>query len=215
MKREKRHHPNTALRRLQIIQTALDCFTYIGLNETTMSVISERSGASIGSVYHHFKSKDQLAAAVYLEGIIEYQKGLVESLTAEQGPREGIRAVVEFHLRWVEQNPRWALYLFRKRNARFMEGTDSEFNELNRSFAAEIGGWFGRHIKAGHIRDLPRDIIISIMLGPCQEFSRLYLTGKNATPVDRAVENISDAVWVALRGGGNDAEGGYHGSEKN
>ena len=34
-----------------------------------------RARASIGSIYHHFRSKEQLAAALYVEGLRDYQEG--------------------------------------------------------------------------------------------------------------------------------------------
>jgi len=40
-----------------------------------MADIRVRARASIGSIYHHFRSKEQLAAALYVEGLRDYQEG--------------------------------------------------------------------------------------------------------------------------------------------
>ena len=60
-------------RRREIIKAALTCFTEHGFEKTGMALIREHSGASTGSIYHHFQSKEQLGAAVYLESILDWQ----------------------------------------------------------------------------------------------------------------------------------------------
>ena len=57
-----------ASRRQAILDAALACFTNKGFTETTMEDIRIRSGASTGSIYHHFSNKEMLARALYLEG---------------------------------------------------------------------------------------------------------------------------------------------------
>ena len=83
-----RLYKGTEERRREIIDAALACFTEAGFLATTMDDIRRRAEASNGSVYHHFKSKEQLAAAVYLTAISEYQVGLVKALGACRGPKK-------------------------------------------------------------------------------------------------------------------------------
>jgi AcrR family transcriptional regulator len=198
MKKMNAVHFTSGKRRRQILQAALSCFTELGFTETSMAHICERSGASIGSMYHHFKSKEQLAAAVYMDGILQYQDGLLSALEQEEKAEGGIRAVIEFHLRWVAGNPDRSRFLFQKRHEAFMGGTDDEFNRLNKKFVLAISQWFARHVEAGVIRKMGWDMYLAILLGPCQEFSRLFLSGKNMSSIDRAVEELSRAAWNSL-----------------
>jgi len=59
----------TERRRRTILYAALQCFSIDGFVDTTIASIRERAAASTGSIYHHFKSKDHLAAILYVEGI--------------------------------------------------------------------------------------------------------------------------------------------------
>ena len=83
-------HLKTPTRRKAIIEAALHCFTESSISETNMSDIIKRSGSSVGSVYHHFKSKEKLAASVYMDGIIDYQNGLTLALNSEIDAYSGI-----------------------------------------------------------------------------------------------------------------------------
>lgn len=134
MKRINSIHAKTHQKRKQIINTALMCFTEFGVADTNMSVICKRSKASIGSIYHHFKSKEQLAAAVYLDGIKDYQNGYIDVLEKQTQAKDGILKVVEYHLNWVVDHPEWARYLFKERHATFLGENKQIFDQLNRAF---------------------------------------------------------------------------------
>ena len=198
MKRRNSKNSKTALRRKEIIQAALACFTERGFSETSLADIRRRSKASTGSIYHHFKSKEQLAAQVYLEGIHDYQAGFLATLEQQQRARSGIVAVIEYHLRWVEGHPDWARFLFQKRRAEFMDTTNDDFDRLNKEFIGRAAAWFRHHIKAGSLRPLAPDVFISILLGPCQEFSRQYLSGYARSALDQAIHELARAAWRAL-----------------
>jgi AcrR family transcriptional regulator len=105
--------PTRDNRRQNILDAALTCFVEKGLVATTIEEIRRSAGASIGSLYHHFDSKDDLAAALYVEGLRDYQKGAVAELRAHPGAEEGVKAAVVHHLRWVMgHNELGLLHLF-------------------------------------------------------------------------------------------------------
>jgi len=200
MKRRDQSHE----RRTQIIQAALACFTELGYAKTTMADIRHRSEASTGSIYHHFKSKEQLAAAVYLEGIRNYQEGLLEVLEQERRAKQGVFAIVRFHLNWVGENPAWARFLFQMRHAEFMAGTEETFQGLNRRFAAGLSAWVREQVRQKRFRPHSRDAFVSLLLGPCQEYARLWMAGQVITEASAAAEEIAGAIWKALRETGSE-----------
>lgn len=191
-------HAGTQVRRKEIIQAALAGFISKGFTATSITDICRKANASTGSVYHHFKSKSLLAAAVYLTGIREYQEGMLAALEQQVDARDGIFALVTFHLKWVERHRDWARFLFHQRHAEFMGGTEEELNRLNGRFAKGMAAWFQKHIEAGRLKTLPRDVFISLLLGPAQEYSRQYLAGYGGLDIDSAAGEIGQGVWAAL-----------------
>ncbi len=198
MRKPKSNHAASAKRTSEIIQAALRCFTEFGFNDTTMADICVNARASTGSVYHYFKSKEQLAAAVYLEGIGKYQTGMLQALEKEDEARKGVTAVVEYHLKWVSKNPEWASFLFNKKNLSFVSGTEGELFEMNKKFITGFSQWFKQQMDAGKIRRVPWDILVSILLGPCQEYTKLYLSKKTITKINEAINDLSIAAWNSL-----------------
>lgn len=194
-------HADSQRRQNTIIYAALICFVEKGFTDTSIADICRKAEASTGSVYHHFKSKSGLAAAVYLNGISDYQRGMLAALEKHTKAKEGVFALVAFHLSWVARHSEWARFLFQHRHAEFMgrEETEKKLNQLNAVFAGGMAGWFKKHIDAGRFRSLPRDIFISLLMGPCQEYARQYLSGHTVSSIESATLEIAKGAWAALR----------------
>lgn len=183
-----------------ILQAALECFTEKGFTATTIEEIRQRSGASIGSIYHHFGGKEGLAAELYVEGLRSYQAGFLQVLERHPGDAEAaIRALVRHHLRWVERSPELAQFLMNRRETELLRATEARVRELNRGFFPRVTGWFERHARAGSLRPLPPDLLEPVLLGPCQEFSRLWLAGRTRSSLRRAQAELAEATWNAVR----------------
>jgi AcrR family transcriptional regulator len=198
MRKHRGQYRGTEQRRRAILDAALACFTEVGYLDTTMEDIRRRSGASNGSIYHHFKGKEQLAAALYLEGIVDYQAGLKSELVRRAGARQGVAALVRYHLSWVRDHPDWARFLFRMRHADFMALAEQPIADANRELVTALTGFFRRHVAARRLRHLPPELYLSIVIGPCQELARYWLE-KRHVDLDRAAEELGEAAWQSLR----------------
>ena len=90
--------------RQAILSAALTAYSEKGA-AATVEDVRRLSGASVGSIYHHFGGKEGLAAALYVEALRSYQDGFLAVLEREQEAERGVRALVRHHLRWVAAHP--------------------------------------------------------------------------------------------------------------
>jgi AcrR family transcriptional regulator len=180
-------------RRQAILDAALAAFNENGVAATTVEDVRRRSGASVGSIYHHFGGKNELAQELYLEILRDYQRGFLRVLRRERDPERGIKGLVRHHLRWVRRNPERARYLLRGRPPH-----SDALRELNRQLFRATAEWLEPHVEAGRVRRLPLDLTYAIMAGPAQEFSRHWLEGRMRSPVGEAERALADAAWRAL-----------------
>ena len=183
-----------------ILAAALECFADRGFAATTVEEIRERSGASIGSIYHHFGGKEGLAAEVYVDGLRGYQDGLVRALESHRGAEAGIHALVRHHLRWVERNPQLAQFLANRRETELRSATEARVRELNRAFLPRVAAWVERHVEVGALRALPFDLWEPVLLGPSQELARLWLAGRIRITLREAERDLAEATWKAVKG---------------
>jgi AcrR family transcriptional regulator len=178
-------------RRKAILDAALAAFAEHGVEATTIEDVRRRSGASVGSIYHHFGDKEGLADALYVEGLRAYQRGFLAVLAKRATAERGIKALVRHHLRWVAVNPDLARYLLRRREV------DDE--GANAEVARASGEWLARQHEAGQIRPLALDLTFVLLIGPAQEFCRHWLNGRVTTSIKAAERPLADAAWRALQ----------------
>lgn len=189
----------STLRRREIRTAALSCFSDLGFERTTIEDIRQRSQASTGSIYHHYGSKGQLAAAVYMEGISDYQAFVLAPLEGDPDAETGVREVVSAHLRWVEEHPDWARFLFDMRQVPSVAASEPSIRELNKRFLEQMGRWFRCQVRQGHLRRMPKDLYPSVLIGPCMDYTRRWLDGHTQTDIRAAAETLGECVWEAVR----------------
>src|SRR5437660_12576592 len=121
-------------RRRDIMRAALVEFNRHGVAGASIDEIRLRSGASVGSIYHHFGGKIELAGALYLEGMADYQDGFIAELQGAETAREGVKQVVHHHLSWVTEHRDLARFLFVRSDVPTTRAGDRPIKQLNRHF---------------------------------------------------------------------------------
>lgn len=189
----------TRARRQSILSAALDCFTRFGLASTTVEDICRESGASIGSLYHHFGSKEGVASGVFIDGIQRLNADLVKKLKRRKSAEAGVRLVVTQYCDWVTKHPDLARFLLHSRDIAFPDAARTELKRIHRDYIVEVFSWFAPFVTAGDMKRLPPDTYVPIISGPIQDYTRNWLAGQSqSSPVE--VKGIfADAAWAAMR----------------
>jgi AcrR family transcriptional regulator len=182
-----------------ILDAALHAFDEKGYAAATIDDVRERSGASVGSIYHHFGGKEQLAAALYVRALADYQDGFLAALRRHRSARAGVRAAVEHHVAWVTGRTQLARYLLGRSAAEVERANGGALRERNRAFFAAVRTWLAPHVERGVLADLPLDVCSALWIGAAQEWSRHWLEGRVETPPRRAARLLADAAWQALK----------------
>lgn len=91
-----RDHPDD--RRAVLLEEAARLFGARGYTNTSMRDIAAAFGVLPGSLYHHFKSKDELYVAVYAEGIDRIIAAVREASSRHEDPWKRLEAGCVAHL---------------------------------------------------------------------------------------------------------------------
>jgi AcrR family transcriptional regulator len=194
----ERGQTNTVDRRQAILDAALTEFTAHGVAGASIDAIRRRSGASVGSIYHHFADKDAIAGALYLEGLRDYQQGFLAALEEAATTHDGIEAGVHHHLGWIAQRRELARFLLLGRDARTVVATERPLRELNRRFFAEVSNWMRPRIERGEVRALAPELQTALWIGPSQDVARHWLAGRTRGSLIDAAPVLADAAWRCL-----------------
>jgi AcrR family transcriptional regulator len=196
---------STRVRRRDILEAAQHLFVRDGVGATTVDDICERSGASVGSLYHHFPGgKDAIAATLYLENLAEYQQGFLQELHRHREPAAGIRATVLYYLRWVQDHREATRFIFRYGDLELQSRTDPSLAHLNSAFFTGIRAW-AADAGAVELVRLPVDLAVAIWIGPSHQYARRWLAGGAPTAIDDAAQVLAGAAWGALSASANRA----------
>ena len=189
-------------RRRRVLEAALICFIERGYTATTMADIRRASGVSIGSIYHHFGSKEQIAVALHREYLRRWWALSDQVIRPGRSPRAVIRDLVASYLRWVEQEPelvRFMFFLPESLQIRAVARVElrAEFAEGQQS----IWGWLADQAERGGIRRLPMDLYHAAIFGPMLEHIGRWLRGVADTQLPEAGRLLGDTIWRSLAPG--------------
>ena len=193
----------TKSRRKTILQAALKSFLTEGFTETTMEDIRRLSGASTGSIYHHFENKEMLAQALYLEGRSDLNAALLPSITDRQ-PREGIKALVYAYIDWFEQHPDLGQYIMQADSTEYLGAYVKVFRQKKQlalpkeNFPQQFFDWLVPFIDDGTIARFPQNLYFPLTLGPSREYVRRWLRTRLTAEIQEAREPLAEAAWKVL-----------------
>lgn len=190
---------STLRRRQAILDAALECFSTIGYDQTTLADIRARAGASTGSIYHHFGSKEQLAASLYLEGVRQTQQAGLDALLRTRTARTGVTAQVGAYIDWVVEHPALARFLFAMRHAPFLDDEEGTITALNDDVHQRATAWMAQRIADGELPDIEPALRWALLFGPCRHWAGSWLRGTTTTSPADAKRQISTGAYAALR----------------
>jgi AcrR family transcriptional regulator len=198
-KREPR--ATTLALRANILAGALRCFEEHGIEGTTVSDIRRITNCSIGSLYHHFGSKEGIAEELFIEGIRAFNNGMISQLKRTKRAEDSVKGVVRFYCEWTAKNRPLAHYLH-SRNIEFSDDARLKLRDIHSAYITEVFGLFVRYVEAGELRLLPLETYVPLISGPVQEFTRRWLSGQSeeGTSISSQLREIfADAAWKAVR----------------
>lgn len=181
-----------------ILQAALEVFAKKGVAATSIEDIRAASGASTGSIYHHFGSKDGIAAALFRQALTLYWDAVEQEVKKTSSARDAIRALVQTHVVWSGKNAELARFMFSRRAA-----IKPEFEEGIRAYTKERFGVlltvFGPYFKNGELRKLKPALYGPLLLGPVHELTRSHLAGRGDLDPKTVIDDLVEAAWRVIR----------------
>lgn len=175
----------------------MQAFTERGYEATTMEQVRAVSGASIGSIYHHFKNKEELASALYLQGYEAFCGATVASLQRARSPEAGIRAVAIRPLRWSRDHVDRARFMHDRSSAHMLKAVQTRLEEVLGAMLGGIEQWLAPLVADGVVHDYSPPTYFSLWCGPSIDYARrwLYEGPWWDAHLDEAEAAFGDVAW--------------------
>lgn len=183
----------------RILSTALELFVEKGYFNTNIPDISAASKCSIGSIYHHFVNKEEIATIIYHDCIQKFRSTINEVIDVNEEPKKVFKAIVIAFLYFVEQNKSMSKYLWLARHNEFLTGNIQKptivgFDILGRQLTRIIK----RAISNGDIAPINAELIWTLVFGLPLSYVMDWLDGSVKILPSEIAPMLADASWVAL-----------------
>lgn len=191
--------------RERVLEASLELFVDKGYFNTNIPDISKLSGCSVGSIYHHFLNKEEIASVLYSEAIIEFRAHLSTEFSqdakqvSELSIQQTISILVTSFLDFSELRPKLSRYIWMVRHNEFLNESLTRptmigFDSLGRSLSKA----FKNAQRAGEIRDYSAEIIWNILFGIPLSFVMDWLDGYTRESPIEVSSRLSEAAAAAL-----------------
>ncbi len=188
----------TSALKSRVMEVSLAHFSDVGIEQTNVGDILQDADCSVGSLYHHFGSKEGIAEALFVEGVDHFNAGLLAALLPRRTASTGIKAMVTFCCEWVTDQPQLAAFLL-SREIKLSELARLELREKDRAFGQSTYDWFAPHVKSGELQALPTGLYMPLICGPTLECSRMWLSGRSARSPGEVAAILAEASWQSVR----------------
>ncbi len=184
--------------RQRALDAALALFEAQGVANTTIEEVRDRSGVSIGSLYHHFGSRDGLVAALFDDLLAGYRAHIMAALKDSTDARALLEGFVAAHIGWAVAHPAAARFLSEQRRNPVITRGEAKLQQGTAEFLRPLLARLRPAISAGTIRSLPPEVLLSLAIGPVQTWTRLWLNGQTALKPETAARRLGELVWAAI-----------------
>ncbi len=187
--------------RERILEASLKLFVEQGYFNTNVPDISKHSRCSVGSIYHHFLNKEEIAADLYKAGIQQFRNRLTKAINSDDDLETTVNDLVVSFLGFAEENKLLSRYIWLARHTEFLNQKVSRpttvgFDPLGRKLTKIIKG----AIRKGEMQRNDAEVIWSIMFGIPLSFVRDWLDGYTKKSPTEVAPAIASACLAALRG---------------
>lgn len=184
--------------RAALLSAGLATFDTLGYERATVEAIRTAAGVSNGSFFHAFRTKEALAAAVFIEALRSYHDAIVAPLGAGPGAAEGVAALISAHLGWVSAERSRAKFLFEQSRAEWFAAIADEQRAANGELEDALEHWRRPLVEAGALWPMSPLMFFSQLIGPAQIFCRAWLGGRSSDDPREQADALTDCAIRTL-----------------
>ncbi|PLX86755.1 MAG: TetR family transcriptional regulator [Desulfuromonas sp.] len=178
--------------RRTIMNTALRLFTTKGYFNTSVHDIRREANISIGAVYHHFKSKEEIAKAIYADLLESMTEAMEEIKARHDSAREGCRSVMGFLFEMTETRPAEMEFMLYAKHREFMPSAIPICSSRPLAMMREM---VQAGIENGEIREMETTLATTCLFGGMFRMIHLRLDGVIKDSLSSHLDTIWESGW--------------------
>jgi AcrR family transcriptional regulator len=184
--------------RRAVLRHALTLFNARGIEATTIDDLRQACGHSVGTIYHHFKNKEGLVAALFFVALDDQSRAIAQHVACAHDGQAAIDALIECYTAWITAQPECAKFVFLARDAVAQGPHAADLRQRLQARYAPIDELLARDAAAGRIMPLPPDLVPALVLGATEFYARGWLAGRRQAAPATYAQRFATAAWRSL-----------------
>lgn len=181
--------------RKRLFDAAARIFARKGFEKTTVDEIAEAAEVAKGTIYYHFKSKEELFLFLVEEGIDILRLKISAALKDSPGIREGIAKMISAHLDFFEEYQELCLILLSE--AWGISARQEKLQSMLSRYYAAVGAVIERGTEQQAIRPQDKEVLCASLFGMTVMVAQHFLRKKDP---DRWQEVKEQVVALFFKG---------------
>jgi AcrR family transcriptional regulator len=178
----------------KILEATIELVARSGLQHTPMSKVSKESGVSVGGIYHHFTTKEEIFLNAYIEIRREIATILFKNCSEENNFKEKFFISWRNFFDYLYKNPQKLSFLEQcSNNPELMKLAQTK---INSSIAAYIG-FIEEGIATGQIENMKISLLFALINGSVLQTVSLKIKDSSITEDD--ITKALEYCWKGLQ----------------
>lgn len=182
-------------KRKSLMNVALHLFVQQGFYGTPMSQISKFSDMSMGSIYHHFKNKEDIINALYIEIKKNLAAHVLDDCNAKESFAESFHQLLRNVFEFFVENPSDLFFLEQYENSPLITASTREEELL---IIRPIEELFDQATAQDLLKDLPSGVLYALFIGSVVSLIKHHLAGRYQLD-ENLLSVTTRAIWDLIR----------------
>ena len=184
--------------RRSVLRHALTLFNANGVEATTIDDLRKASGQSVGTIYHHFKNKEGVVAALFFTALDDQSRAIASRVEGLDDGHAVVQALIESTTEWITSQPECAYFVFLARDLVAQGPHGADLMQRLQARYHPIDEILARDAEAGRILPLPADLIPALVLGATEFYARSWLAGRRQAAPTTHSQRFATAAWRSI-----------------
>jgi AcrR family transcriptional regulator len=178
----------------KVMRAAIRLFVSKGIDGTTIKDIAREAGVAEGSLYRHFKSKEDLAWHLFQLHLSEFTMHLSAKVFAQQRTQDRVRAFVEESFKAFDEDRDLFTYLILREHGELQKYSQTYAHPGHIAIKLIEEGQ-----KAGDIRSGEPFLLGSLFVGPVIRVCVVRIYGNLKDPLIQYSDDVAAGIWRMLQ----------------
>lgn len=179
-----------------IFQAAIDIFSDRGFDKATMDDIAARANVAKGTIYYHFKSKEELFLFLVEEGIDLLQESVNDQIVSEMRGKDKLLAALHQQIEFFGQYRDFCIIMLRE--AWGAEQRQKEFRKMLIGYTKMLEEFIRQGIEEGDFIETDPELAAWTVFGGSAITSLHILLSRREYKVDPLYEQVTTTLLNGL-----------------